>query len=127
MPAGYLFTKSKGYTLIEVIAVLVILSILAAVVVPRFIDLADSAKRQALNYAVSELDGREYLAWAKIKLSLPGWQNDDDVRARVNYNLGHEYTWQSGPTATGGTLDFKDHPMDLDRTPSTNTTAPDWE
>jgi prepilin-type N-terminal cleavage/methylation domain-containing protein len=119
--------KSKGYTLIEVIAVLVVLSILAAVAVPRFIDLAGSAKRRALDYAVSELDSREYLAWANIKLSSPGWQKDDDVRAQVNYNLGSEYSWHSGPTAEGGTLDFKDHPMDLDRTPSTNTSAPDWK
>jgi prepilin-type N-terminal cleavage/methylation domain-containing protein len=119
--------NQKGYTLIEIIAVLVMLSILAALAVPRFIDLAESAKRTALNYAVSELDGREYLAWASVKLSSPGWQKDDDVRDQVNYNLGTEYSWQSGPTATGGTLDFKDHPMDLDRSPSTYTTAPDWK
>ena len=125
--ARYLSTKSKGYTLIEVVAVLVILSILAAVVVPRFIDLAESAKAKALEYAVSELDGREYLSWANIKLSLAGWHNDDEVRAQVNYNLGSEYSWSLGPTSTGGTLDFKDHPMDLDRTVSTNTTPPDWK
>ena len=117
----------KGYTLIELIAVLVMLSILAAVAVPRFIDLAESAKRRALDFAVSELDGREYLAWAKVKLSSPGWQNDDEVRDQVNYNLGDEYSWSAGPTTTGGTLDFKDHPMDLDRTPSTYTAAPDWK
>jgi prepilin-type N-terminal cleavage/methylation domain-containing protein len=127
MPARYLMRKSKGYTLIEVIAVLAMLAILAAVAVPRFIDLTESAKRKALDYAVSELDGRENLAWVKIKLSSPGWQNDDEVRAQVNYDLSSEYSWQSGPTATGGTLDFKDHPMDLDRTPSTNTKAPDWK
>ena len=127
MPGRYLLRTQKGYTLIEVIAVLVILSILAAVVVPRYIDLAESAERKAIDYAVSELDGREYLAWANAKLSLPGWQKDDDVRAQVNYNLGSEYSWRSGPTATGGTLDFKDQPKDLDRTPSTNTSAPDWK
>jgi len=127
LPAGHHHLRSKGYTLIEVTAVLVMLSILAAVVIPRFIDLAESAKRKALDYAVSELDGREYLAWANVKLSLLSWQNDDDVRAQVNYNLGSEYSWRSGPTPTGGTLDFKDHPMDLDRTPSTNTSAPNWK
>jgi prepilin-type N-terminal cleavage/methylation domain-containing protein len=122
-----LFRNRKGYTLIELIAVLVMLSILAAVAVPRFIDLAESAKRRALDFAVSELDGREYLSWAKIKLSIPGWQNDDEVRDQVSYNLGDEYSWSAGPTATGGRLDFKDHPMDLDRTPSTYTAAPDWK
>jgi len=127
MPGRYFLRTQKGYTLIEVIAVLVMLSILAAVVVPRFIDLAESAKTKALDYAVAELDGREYLAWANIKLSLTGWEKDDDVRAQVNYHLGSEYSWSSGPTETGGTLDFKDHPMDLDRTPSTSASAPDWK
>jgi prepilin-type N-terminal cleavage/methylation domain-containing protein len=127
MVGRYLLKNQRGYTLIEIIAVLVILSILAAVAVPRFIDLAESARRKALDYAVSELDGREYLAWANTKLSLPGWQKDDDVQAQVSYNLGSEYFWSSGPTPIGGTLDFKDQPMDLDRTPSTYTSAPDWK
>ena len=127
MPRRYLHINSKGYTLIEVIAVLATLGILASVASPRFIDLRESAKRKALDYVVSELDGREKLAWANVKLSLSGWQNDDEVRAQVNYDLGPDYSWQSAPTATGGTVDFKNHPMDLDRTPSTSTTAPDWK
>ena len=127
MLGRYVLRNQKGYTLIEVIAVLVMLSILAAVVVPRFIDLAESAKRKALDFAVAELDGREYLAWANVKLSPPGWEKDDDVRAQVNYYLGTEYSWSAGPTATGGTIDFKEHPMDLARTPSTKASAPDWK
>ena len=40
--------NQKGFTLIEIIAVLVILGILAAVAIPKFLDLQDQSRRQAL-------------------------------------------------------------------------------
>ena len=42
-------TKQKGFTLIELIIVIVILGALAAVAVPRFIDLSDEAQEAALD------------------------------------------------------------------------------
>jgi len=43
--------KSEGFTLIEVIAVLVILGILAAVAVPKFMDLQEEARKKAIEGA----------------------------------------------------------------------------
>lgn len=39
--------SSKGFTLIEIIAVLVVLGVLAAVAVPKYIDLQNDAKKKA--------------------------------------------------------------------------------
>ena len=46
--------NQKGFTLIEIIAVLVILGILAAVAIPRFMDLTDVASNKAAMQAVAE-------------------------------------------------------------------------
>ena len=45
--------NEKGFTLIEIIAVLIILGILAAVAVPKFLSLTEEAEQKALEGAVS--------------------------------------------------------------------------
>jgi len=53
--------KQKGFTLIEIIAVLVIMSILAAAGMTKMEPLSDSASKQTLNNAVRELTSKEVL------------------------------------------------------------------
>jgi MSHA pilin protein MshA len=52
--------------LIEIIAVLVILGILAAVAVPRYLDLAEEAKARAAEAQVAEMKSTLNLAYARL-------------------------------------------------------------
>jgi prepilin-type N-terminal cleavage/methylation domain-containing protein len=50
--------NQRGFTLIEIIAVLVILGIIAAVAVPKYLSMADESRKRSAQAAIAEIKGR---------------------------------------------------------------------
>lgn len=97
--------NQQGFTLIEIIAVLVVLGILAAVAVPKYFDLTTEAKKKAVQGAVAEVKGLANLAYGKAIL-IKG--SEPDV-AEVLTELGATLTlsdFKASVTTAGGGLTF---------------------
>ena len=119
--------NQKGFTLLEMMSVLVIMGIMVSVVIKKYDLLSNTASITAIKSGVRELNTRETLVWTKIKLSEAGWSNDEDVYNEVDTELGTEYSWiPDPPTSTGGTLSYKSQSVVLTRTESTMNSVGSW-
>lgn len=126
MKRGFHNLNQKGFTLIELISIMIILGVLGSVVIQKFEQLSDTAAARALAAGVKELNVRESLVWTNMKISSVGYTTDEDVFAIVDKNLGVKYKWNPGPTIDGGTLHFEKQSIGLTRAYSNDTSAARW-
>lgn len=82
MKAKEMLKNQDGFTLIEIIAVLVILGIMAAVAVPKYLNLTDEARQKAVEGALAA--GASEITMNYAKAMLTPVTTDDALSVVVN-------------------------------------------
>jgi prepilin-type N-terminal cleavage/methylation domain-containing protein len=115
--------NNKGFTLLEILAVMIIISVIAIIAIPRFIKVDHRAELQGLEAGVNELNGQEKLLWSKYKLTSTSF-NDEELDAAIfgemDISLNYKYKWN------GNTLSFGSTTVTLKRVPATHQTPAKW-
>ena len=121
--------KQMGFTLIEMMAMMVIIGVLTSVAVKKMINIEATATMQAIQNGVGELNVRETLTWTNEIFASGDFPGDAVVWTAMsaNLNIGNPYTWSAAPGITGGTLVFGGYSLALTRTASTAATSGRWK
>ena len=124
--------NQKGFTLIEMISVMIIMGVVASVSIQKLNVVTDNAHEQALITGIKELNVREALIWSNIKISTDGYTNDENLwtlmQEKFYLDLGTDYVWSPEVPGrlTGGTLSFKTASRSLNRQESTELVPGRW-
>ena len=122
-----LIANSRGFSLIEILAVMVILGVMGSVGFHKFDVLSITAGKAAVREGVKELNTREKLTWVLVKLSNKGWISDAIVWKKMDIHLGSHYDWSPVANSDGGSLYFKSQNVKLNRKYSSSTSSGYWE
>ncbi|MEN8808032.1 MAG: prepilin-type N-terminal cleavage/methylation domain-containing protein [Desulfobacterales bacterium] len=124
-------SEEKGFTLIELMAILVIIGVMASVAVKKYTNISISAELRAIDVGISELNSRETLTWANLIINQGKYPGDEAIWAMMTTytytDIGSSYRWDSGPDKdTGGQLSFGSQTISLIREASTLQIAARW-
>ena len=119
MRSRHLLKNQQGFTLIEIIAVLILLGILAAVAVPKYMDMQKDAHAKAVDGALAAGASNATMAYSKFLLTYSApptsiiedsneWSDGTNSQA-IKTNLG-DFTAEYSFSSPNVTVKIKDGP-----------------
>jgi len=86
--------KQSGFTLIELVIVIIILGILAATVLPKFINLQGDARQAVMNGLKSSLETASTFTYTKAIIEGVGNSFDETLSSGIRIRYGYPYATQ---------------------------------
>lgn len=113
----------RGFTLVELLAMLIIVGIIFSVVAYKFGVFTETATQQMIDHAIVELNKREKLVWHNLKLSF--YEGDIDketlrLMQEQHFNLGN------GTRVSVEKISIQDLTADVKRAMATNKVPAKW-
>lgn len=123
--------KEAGFTLIEIIAVLIILAILSTIVVAKTVDLRTSAIESKVGEVVQTLNANEKLLFAEAALAGSYTTDATFFTAKISPAISKLMAVDpdlvvSGISAAGFTLEFQGQTFTLNRTQAADNQIACW-
>lgn len=113
--------NQDGFTLVELIAVVIILGVIVSTVAWKFGMFEGAATQSVITSAIKELNTREKLTWSNVKLSDDRSKPIDElVRDLIDWDIGN------GTHVDESRITVRGHSAAVVRTPATSSTPAIW-
>lgn len=87
-------TDERGFTLVEIIAVLVILGILASMAIPKYMDTQSVAQEKVAQGAIAEIRGRLTFTYVRLVMLNGGIvPTVTEVNSALDDNIGPDFSF----------------------------------
>lgn len=110
--------NEKGFTLVEMLAVMIILGVIASIAAIKIMNFDSSASSKIVDNVIDELNTRDKLVWSNGKLT-----DATEPQMNTDFILGKAKV-SGGPVVF--TITVNGNPVSVYREPATGTTPAIW-